>query len=156
MPNYKRIFRDNHSYFITMTTHGRNPILIDNIELLRESFRVSKLNYEYDINAIVILPDHIHMVITLENARNYPKIIKSIKQYFSKRCPSHYYTHYTQSKSRNKEGYFPIWQKRYFEHTIRDEQDFQNILEYMYLNPQKHGFIEDAKKWKYSSFYKKL
>ena len=46
MPNYKRIFQNGQSYFLTMTTYGRNPILIENIELLRKSFGVSKQNYD--------------------------------------------------------------------------------------------------------------
>lgn len=138
-----------------MTTHGRNPILIENIKLLRESFWISKQNYAYEIDAIIILPDHIHMVITLENAKNYPKIIRSIKQYFSKRCDTKYYVHYLQSKSRDKEGYLPIWQKRFFEHTIRNEKDLQMTLEYMANNPVKHGLVENKEDWIYSSFYKR-
>jgi len=154
MPNYKRVFLNGHSYFFTITTQGRNPILIENIDLLRESFRVSKQNYDYQIDAIIVLPDHLHMIISLDNAKNYPKIIRSIKQYFSKRLDVNCYLNYEQSPSRDKEGYLPVWQKRFFEHTIRDEEDLQNILEYMYLNPQKHGLVEDAKDWQYSSFYK--
>ena len=153
MPNYKRMFKNNHSYFLTITTYCRNPIFIENIELLRESFKVSKLNYSYDIEAIVVLPDHIHMILTLENARLYPKIIRSIKQYFSKRCDVKYYEHLEQSKSRYYEGYLPIWQKRYYEHTIRNEEEFQKTLKYMYENPQKHGWTENINDWKYSSFY---
>ena len=153
MPNYKRIFKDGYSYFLTMTTYGRNPILIENIKLLRESFWVSKQNYAYTIDAIVILPDHIHMVITLTNAKDYPKIIRSIKQYFSKRCDPKYYAHYKQSKSRNTEGYLPVWQKRFFEHTIRNEKDLQMTLEYMVNNPVKHGLVEDKSDWPYSSFH---
>jgi len=75
MPNYRRIFQHGQSYFLTMTTYGRNPILIENIKLLRESFWISKQNYDYSIDAIVVLPDHIHMILTLDNAKNYPKII---------------------------------------------------------------------------------
>ena len=75
MPNYRRIFQNGQSYFLTMTTYGRNPILIENIKLLRESFWISKQNYDYSIDAIVVLPDHIHMILTLDNAKNYPKII---------------------------------------------------------------------------------
>ncbi len=156
MPNYKRIFQNGHSYFLTMTTHGRNPILIENIELLRKSFWVSKQNYDYEIDAIVVLPDHIHMILTLDNAKNYPKIIRNIKQYFSKRCDVKYYVNYLQSKSREAEGYFPIWQKRFFEHTIRNEKDLAMILEYMVNNPVKHGLVENREDWKYSSFYKRL
>ena len=156
MPNYKRIFQNRHSYFLTMTTHGRNPILIENIELLRKSFWVSQQNYDYEIDAIVVLPDHIHMILTLDNAKNYPKIIRNIKQYFSKRCDVKYYVNYLQSKSREAEGYFPIWQKRFFEHTIRNEKDLAMILEYMVNNPVKHGLVENREDWKYSSFYKRL
>jgi len=156
MPNYKRIFQNGQSYFLTMTTYGRNPILIENIELLRKSFWVSKQNYDYEVDAIVVLPDHIHMILTLDNAKNYPKIIRSIKQYFSKRCDKKYYVYYPQSKSREAEGYFPIWQKRFFEHTIRNEKDLAMILEYMLNNPIKHGLIENKNDWKYSSFYKRL
>lgn len=153
MPNYKRIFKNGHSYFLTINTYARNPILIENINLLRQSFKVSKLNYDYEIQAIVILPDHIHMIINLENASLYPKIIRSIKQYFSKHCHAKYYEHLEQSTSRYHEGYLPVWQKRYYEHTLRNEKDFQQTLQYMYENPQKHGWIENAKDWRYSSFY---
>ena len=153
MPNYKRIFQDGQSYFLTMTTYGRNPILIENIELLRESFRVSKQHYEYTIDAIVVLPDRIHMILTLDNAKNYPKIIRSIKQYFSKRCDAKYYANYPQSKSREAEGYLPVWQKRFFEHTIRNEKDLAMTLEYMANNPVKHGLVANREDWKYSSFY---
>ena len=154
MANYKRVFKNGHSYFLTIVTYKRNPILIENIELLRESFRISKVNYEYQIDAIVVLPDHIHMVITIENAKNYPKIIRSIKQYFSKYCDPNCYAHLTQSRSRQKEGYLPVWQKRFYEHTIRNEKDFQSTLVYMYNNPVKHGWIENLNDWKYSSFNK--
>ena len=91
MANYKRIFLNNYSYFITIVMHGRNPILIENIKLLRQSFRVSKNKYDYKIEAIVILPDHIHMIIKPKIAKEYPHIIRTIKQYFSKHCEKHYY-----------------------------------------------------------------
>ena len=67
MANYKRLFLAGHSYYFTIVTHRRNPILIDNIEILRESFRESKAYFDYTIDAIVILPDHIHMIITPQN-----------------------------------------------------------------------------------------
>ncbi len=79
MANYKRLFLAGHSYYLTMVTHRRNPLLIDNIELLRDSFRESKRFYIYNIDAIVVLPDHIHMIITPKNMTDYPKIVKSIE-----------------------------------------------------------------------------
>ncbi len=152
MANYKRIFEDGYSYYLTIVTHQRNPILIENITLLRESFRVSKMQYNYRINDIVVLPDHLHIIITPDNACDYPHIVRTIKQYFSKHCDTKYYAHLAQSKSRDKEGYRPIWQKKYYEHTIRDEKDLQEKVTYMYNNPVKHGYVEKEEDWEYSSF----
>ncbi len=83
MADYKRLFLDGYSYYLTIVTHRRNPILIDNIEVLRESFRESKKYYAYSIDAIVILPDHLHMIITPKVATEYPKIVRAIKYNFS-------------------------------------------------------------------------
>ena len=156
MANYKRIFLDGYSYYLTVVTHQRNPILIDNIELLRESFRVSKRKYQYKIEGIVILPEHFHIILTPQNAKEYPHIIRTIKQYFSKHCEAKYYEHLEQSVSRYKEGYKPIWQKKYYEHTIRDEKDYLEKMEYIQFNPIKHQLVEDINDWEYSSFVKKV
>ena len=152
MANYKRIFLDGYSYYLTVVTHKRNPILIDNIDLLRESFRVSKRKYRYKIEAIVILPDHFHVILTPHNAKDYPNIIRTIKQHFSKHCDAKYYEHLEQSTSRQKEGYKPIWQKKYYEHTIRNQKDFEEKVNYIYNNPIKHGYAENIKDWKHSSY----
>jgi len=79
---YRKIFADGYSYYLTLVTHERKPILIDNIEHLRQAFRYSKKNYNYTIDAIVILPDHPHMIITPKIAKEYPKIITNIKRAF--------------------------------------------------------------------------
>ena len=153
MPKYRRVFEDGYSYFLTVVTHQRNPILIDNIELLRESFRNSKQKYNYRIDAIVILPDHIHMIITPELSTDYPKIIGAIKAYFSRYCDSKYYEDLEQTSSRYKKRYKAIWQKRYYEQTIRNEKDFDLRLKYIEQNPVKHGLVCCADEWRYSSFY---
>ena len=153
MSNYKRIFLDGYSYYLTIVTHNRNPILVDNIALLRESFSVSKMKYKYRIDAIVILPDHIHMIITPEISTDYPKIIRAIKYYFSKNCDEKYYADIEQSNSRAKRGSKPIWQKRFYEHTIRGEKDLANCLHYIYNNPVKHKYVERLEDWKYSSYF---
>ena len=155
MSNYKRIFMDGYSYFITVVTHGRNPILIKNIALLRESFQVSKQKYAYTIDAIVILPDHFHMIITPKNADEYSHIVRTIKQYFSKYCPKDDYAHLYQSWSREKKGYSLIWQKRFYEHTIRNEKDLIEKMQYIQNNPVKHGYTDEINRWEYSSFCSK-
>jgi len=150
MAEYKRIFLAGYSYYLTIVTHGRNPILVDNIELLRESFRESKRYFKYSIDAIVVLPDHIHMIITPQVSDEYPRIVKSIKYHFSKHCKLE--GELEQSASRYRRKYKPIWQKRFYEHTIRDEKDYLRCLEYIRNNPLKHEYVEDEIKWKYSSF----
>ena len=148
MANYKRLFLTGHSYYITIVTHRREAILIQNIALLRESFQESKHYYRYNIDAIVILPDHIHMIITPENVNEYPKIIHAIKYNFSKRYCSN--ENIIQSSSRYKRQMKPIWQKRYYEHTIRDEKDYVRCLEYIQNNPVKHHYVNNEKEWKYT------
>jgi len=147
MAKYKRLFLDGYSYYITMVTHKRNPLLVDNIELLRESFRESKRYFAYSIDAIVVLPDHIHMIIIPKNVNEYPKIIKAIKYNFSR----HFNVEEEQSYSRYKRKIKPIWQKRYYEHTIRDDKDYMRCLEYIRNNPLKHQYVNNHEKWKYMS-----
>jgi len=153
MSNYKRLFLEGHSYYLTVVTHERNPILVENIELLRKSFRVSKQKYDYSIEAIVVMPEHFHVILTPEKSTDYPHIIRTIKQYFTKHCERKYYEHIEQSMSRHKEGYKLIWQKKYYEHTIRDKKDFYEKLNYVYNNPIKHGYVEKIEDWEYSSYH---
>ncbi|CAA6820848.1 MAG: Unknown protein [uncultured Sulfurovum sp.] len=154
MSNYKRIYLENHSYYLTVVTQNRNPILIDNIELLRDSFRRSKKRYDYVINAIVILPDHMHMIVTPQNPKDYSKIIALIKRSFTYgldvRIKEESKFNLTASSYRRTLS--GVWQKRFYEHTIRDEQDYEKIVNYIYTNPIKHGLVDNIEDWKYSSF----
>ena len=155
--NYRRKFVDGHSYFITMVTYNRKPLLVENIDVLRNAFVWSKKRYIYDINAIVILPDHLHMVITPKNMEEYPKIITHIKRSFLyglDKCVKDEAKMYI-SASKHKRQHSGIWQDRYYEHTIRDEKDYQKYLNYIKINPLKHNLVEDINDWKYSSFYNK-
>lgn len=151
---YRRVFLEGHSYFFTLVTYERNPILIENIGLLRESFTHVKRQFSFTIDAIVILPDHIHMIVMFEDVKEYPKIIGSIKRYFSSHCDPKYYRHLMQSHSREEQHYKPVWQKRFYEHTIRDERDYKLRLNYIHYNPVKHKFADSAAAWEYSSFGK--
>ena len=153
MSNYKRIYLENYSYYLTIVTQNRKPILVDNIELLRDSFRRSKRKYDYVINAIVILPDHIHTIITPKNPKEYSKIIAHIKRSFTygldKKEKDEARWNLTASSHRRKLS--GVWQKRFYEHTIRDEKDYYKILDYIYNNPIKHGLVDNINDWKYSS-----
>ena len=151
MANYKRLFLNGYSYYITIVTHERNPILIQNIELLRESFKYAKSKFSFHIEAIVILPEHLHMIINPNHAKDYPKIISSIKRYFSKNCDPKFYKDVFQSHHRETMGYLPVWQKRFYEHTIRDEKDYVTKLQYIHNNPVKHRLVENIHDWKHGS-----
>jgi len=155
--NYRRMYADGHSYFITMVTYNRNPLLIDNIDVLRNAFVWSKKRYNYHIDAIVILPEHLHMIITPQNSLEYPKIITHIKRSFlyglDKRIKDEAKMNMSSSKYRRQHS--GIWQDRYYEHTIRDEKDYIEKMKYIQFNPIKHHLVEDIKDWKYSSFYNK-
>ena len=143
--NYKRLLIPNSYIFLTVVTYNRQPILIKNIGILRESFKNSKEKYKYDIYAVIINKDHFHIIIKPENINNYPKIIAEIKRYFTKHINKDYVL--------NKNNEANIWQRRYWEHTIRDEEDLNKHTDYIHYNSMKHYNIA-PKDWAYSSFKK--
>ena len=157
---YRRVFLENYSYFITIVTYKRVPILIENIDILRDAFKRAKRKYRFRIDAIVILPDHLHMIITPNNAFEYSKIVSHIKRSFvygvvnkDKKVSAIVNRKINLSTSQYKRKHSGIWQERFYEHTIRDEKDFYSKLEYIYKNPVKHNLIENPDYWEYSSFY---
>ena len=155
--NYRRLFFDGHSYYITMVTYRRRPYLIEHIDLLREAFAKSKERYTYTIDAVTVLPDHLHMVITPERSEDYPRIVKQIKRSFVYLLPDGIKekARLSLSHSQYRRGYSGIWQSRYYEHTIRNEKDLREKMEYIRNNPVKHGLCENWEEWRYSSFYEK-
>ena len=151
MSNYRRVFIKNSYVFITIITHNRAPILIDNIELLREAFRNVRKFYEFEIVACVILPEHFHIILYPKNINEYPKIISAIKHYFSSKLGIKAID-LTPSKMKKREK--GIWHRRYIEHTIIDDDDLNNHINYVHYNPVKHGLVQNVKDWRYSTFHK--
>jgi len=152
--NYRRIYADGYSYFLTIVTHRRKPLLVDNIDLLRYAFRLSKKKYDYHIDAIVILPDHLHMILTPRRSIEYSQIISSIKRSFvyglDEKIKEEAKTEISHEKYRRRHA--GIWQERFYEHTIRDNKDWLEKMEYIQYNPLKHGLVDDPNNWKYTSF----
>ena len=152
MSNYKRLFLNQYKYvFITIVTYNRNPILLENIEILKTSINNAHLKFNFDIVAIAIMPEHLHMVIKLDNINDYPKIIYSIKYYFSRHIAI---PKQKLSESKIKKGEKGVWQRRYWEHTIRNEKDLYKHLDYIHFNPIKHNLVKSLKDYKYSTFNK--
>ena len=144
--NYKRLFIEHTYVILTIVTHMRKKILIENVDILRKSFEQCKKRYDFEIFAIVINPDHLHMILKPKNINEYPKIIGQIKAGFTKNVN----IEYEMNNSRESN----IWQRRYWEHTIRDEDDLYKHLDYIHFNPIKHGYVQRAKDWEFSSFDK--
>lgn len=149
---YKRLFLENTYVFLTVVTSKRRNILIDNIELLKKGINNAKRFHQFEIFGIVILPNHFHIILKPILIENYPKIVHLIKTYFSKNIDEEKIKNYQISPSRRTKQEKDIWQRRYWEHTIRDENDLYKHLDYIHFNPVKHGYVSAVKNWKYSSF----
>ena len=152
--NYRRLYIKNTKIFITAVTSKRRQILIKNIEILRNAFKQAKVKIKFDIDAIVILPEHFHVIISPENIKEYPEIIRKLKSSFSREININDIEDYALSKSRKNKKEKDIWQRRYWEHTIQNENELNKLIDYIHYNPVKHGYVKMAKEWHYSSFLK--
>ncbi len=149
--NYRRLYVSNRIVFITVVTSKRREILIDNIELLKYSVTNAHKYYKFSIIAICVLKDHLHFLLQPQNIKDYSKIITLIKRTFSKNIDISKIKDYKLTSSNIKRNERDIWQKRFWEHTIRDEEDLYKHIDYIHYNSQKHYRIA-PKDWKYSSF----
>ena len=143
--NYKRLFIPHSSIFITAVTKDRREILVDNIDYLRKSFEFTKNKYDFDIVAIIINKDHFHMIINPADTNEYPKIVGCIKSSFTRISK----LNHTNNKNRESN----IWQRRYWEHSIINETDLYQHIDYIHYNSMKHYDIA-PKDWEFSSFKK--
>ena len=152
MTNYRRNFVAGGCYFFTVNLAERRlRLLTDNIELLRAAFRDTRRRHPFTIDAIVVLPDHLHAVWTLPGGDdNFAIRWQLIKAGFSRGLPRVERV----SASRSRKGERGIWQRRYWEHTLRDEDDFARHLDYIHFNPVKHGLVDRVRDWPFSSFHR--
>ena len=150
MPNYRRPKVTGAVVFFTVTLAQRGAItLLDEINILRAAVRKTKRERPFVIDAWVVLPDHLHCVWTLPAGdRDFSTRWRLIKTRFSKELPkgptrpSH--------TARHERG---IWQRRFWEHHIRDEADYWAHVQYCWTNPVKHGFVARPEDWPYSSVH---
>ncbi len=149
--NYRRLYIPNRIVFITVVTSKRREILINNIELLKYSFATAHKYYKFSIISICVLKDHLHFLLQPQNIKDYSKIITLIKRTFSKNIDTSKIKDYNLTSSNIKRNERDIWQKRFWEHTIRDEEDLYKHIDYIHYNSQKHYQIA-PKDWIYSSF----
>jgi putative transposase len=121
MPDYRRAFVPGGSWFFTVNLLERQQtLLVDHIAVLRDAVAKTRETYAFEIDAFVVLPDHLHAIWSLP-------------------------------VERNERG---IWQRRFWEHLIRDEVDYARHVEYCYINPLKHSLVARVCDWPYSSFHR--
>ncbi len=152
---YRRAKIEGGTYFVTLVSHGRANLFShpENIELLRRALKEVMGRHPFRMDAAVVLPDHLHCIWTLpENDMDFSKRWRLIKSYFSRRCGNQCRPPTTPSRLQKKEQ--AVWQRRFWEHLMRDEQGFLRHVEYIHYNPVKHGLAKAPRDWKYSSFHR--
>ena len=156
MPNYIRNYQAGATYFFTINLNDRNSqLLITYIRELRLAYRKVQQKMPFITDAMIILPDHIHALWTLpDNDRDYSTRIRLFKSHFSRQLPGH--LKQTENMSRQKHKETAIWQRRYWEHTIKDELDYNRHMDYIHYNAVKHGYVSSPIEWEYSTFKREV
>ena len=153
MPEYRRAWHPGGTYFFTVNLlrrHG-NDLLIRHIDSLRKTVRSVQTRHVFRIHGWVVLPEHLHCVIELPgNDADFATRWRLIKMGFSKALPRTEHL----SEVRARRGERGIWQRRYWEHLIRDEADFRAHMDYVHINPMKHGLVKCVADWPYSTFHR--
>jgi putative transposase len=150
MVRYRRNFLSGGTFFFTVTVRDRRSrILVEHIASLRQAFRATRAEYPFVIDAIVILPDHLHAVLTLpEGDSDFSGRWRRIKGLFTREAVRR-----GAACERDRRGEYTLWQRRFWEHTIRDDADFGRHVDYIHYNPVKHGLVAEVRSWPYSSFH---
>ena len=145
MSEYRRMYQPGGCYFFTVVTKGRQPLLTqpESIARLKAAFSHVMASRPFEVQAAVILPDHLHVSWRLPECDvDFSLRWRLIKRYFSVGVQA------TVNKRREK----GVWQRRYWEHLIRDERDWQRHMDYIHYNPVKHGYVSAPADWPHSSF----
>jgi putative transposase len=151
MVRYRRNLVPGGTYFFTVTLADRRAsFLVDHIGALRGAFRTTRNERPFMIDAIVILPDHLHTILPLpaEDA-DFAGRWRRIKSLFTRAAAA-----FDTPVKRNQKGEYALWQRRFWEHTIRDEGDFARHADYIHYNPVKHGLVAQVRDWPHSSFHR--
>jgi putative transposase len=152
MPDYRRNRVPGGTYFFTVNLRDRRAdLLVSHIDGLRRAVRETRERMPFHIDAWVILPDHLHCLWTLpEGDADYPKRWHAIKTAFSMALPNHS----GPAHAKLRAGERGIWQRRYWEHTIRDDRDYAAHMDYIHFNPVKHGLAQHPAAWAFSTFHR--
>ncbi len=152
MPQYIRAFVPGGTFFFTVTLlERRRKLLTEHIDALRAVFKAARQRRPFTIEAIVILPDHLHCIWTLPPGdADFSTRWHDIKARFATQIPGGERL----SARRFQKGERGIWQRRFWEHVIRDERDYERHVDYIHYNPVKHSHVTRVVDWPYSSFHR--
>ena len=152
MPNYRRARVAGASYFFTVNLRDRrSDLLTRHVDLLRDAVRVTRNRHPFEIDAWVVLPDHMHCLWTLPAGdSDFALRWNVLKARFSRRLPASEAPAVANLRGRER----GIWQRRYWEHLIRDEKDYRRHVDYIHINPLKHGHVARVRDWPYSTFHR--
>jgi putative transposase len=157
MSHYRRANAKGATYFFTVVTYRRQKFLTlpENRHALRNAIAAAKLRHGFGIEAWVLLPDHMHCIWRLpEYDSDFSKRWGLIKAEFTKQNKARLHNETWMNSSKHKHRESTIWQRRFWEHQIRDDDDFEKHVEYIHFNPVKHGYVDRVRDWPYSTFHR--
>jgi len=150
MPNYRRARVPGGQYFFTVALADRSStLLVERIDCLRSALHIARKARPFVMDAIVVLPDHLHCIWTLPDGdSNFAIRWAHVKTMFGRSLEKIDSLRESQAKRRER----GIWQRRFWEHLIRNDEDQRRHLDYIHFNPVKHGWAKSPGEWPYSSF----
>ena len=155
MPKYKRWFQPGGTFFFTVITFDRQPILCEPQarEFLQQAIKKTQNERPFEIAGMVLLPDHLHTIWKLpENDDNFSTRWNLIKRRFTRNWLTVNSSKPVSSSRMAAKRERSVWQRRFWEHLIRDQQDMANHMDYIHYNPIKHGLVQCPHQWPWSSF----
>lgn len=157
MSTYRRAKTTGGTYFFTVVTYRRQPILCDDHvrTALREAIHTTRAVCPFTIDGWVLLPDHLHCLWTLPpDDADFGKRWAMIKQFVTKRCGPTLLRDEWLNDSKRRRNESTLWQRRFWEHLIRDEMDYVQHMDYLHYNPVKHGLVRSVQDWQFSTFHR--
>ena len=142
MVRYRRNRVADGTFFFTVTLRDRrSEALVRHIDALRHAWQSAQTRVPHEVVAAVVLPDHLHAVIRMrDGVGDYSRLWQDVKKGFTRRI--------------GWTGHRSPWQSRFWEHTIRDDDDLKRHIDYVHINPMKHGLVPRIAEWPHSSFHR--
>jgi putative transposase len=132
------------TYFLTTNTHTHTQIFSHekNIELLRQTMREAKQYHPFTMKAYAFMPDHLHLLLSLSLGTEISLLMQSIKRNFTRNYKSLW----------GSSGQLKLWQRSFYDHVVRNEQDYVNHIHYIHYNPVKHGYVSRPEDYPHTSY----